>query len=273
MIFKLTDYAEDLSKINQHGLPAGMDLGFETLKEHYRPERGYMTIVTGIPGHGKSEVIDAFMVNLAHKYGWKFAVYSPENYPIALHSIKLAEKYIGMAYRDISSRIKKDVHDWIDQHFSFIYPSDDDSTLLKVLGYVKQIQNEFGCDGFVIDPWNEIDHRRPTGLTETEYISQALTKVRRFARENQVHSWLVAHPTKLRKNDNGGYDPPTPYDISGSSHWRNKADFCLTMHRDDMTKNEVSVIVQKVKQKHFGRLGKVKFDYDYLSGRIRDQVA
>jgi len=272
MILKLNDYAEDLSKINEHGLPTGVGLGFESLKELYRPEKGYMSIVTGIPGHGKSEVIDAFMVNLADKHGWNFAVYSPENYPIALHSIKLAEKYIGMQYDDISPKVKRDAHAWVDKYFSFIYPSDEESTLTDILRYIKEVQDEYGCDGFVLDPWNEIDHKRQQSLTETEYISQSLTKIRRFSRENVVHSWIVAHPTKLRKNDTGAYDPPTPYDISGSSHWRNKADFCLTVHRDELTKNEVSVIVQKVKQKNFGKLGAVKFNYDYESGRLIDQV-
>ncbi len=272
MILKLEHYAEELGEINRNGLPQGMFCGWQSLSQFYRPNVGYMTVVTGIPGHGKSEMVDAIMVNLAHLHGWKFAIYSPENYPIALHAIKLVEKYIGLSHGEMSTNIRQDAHEWIDEHFSFIYPNDDQSTLPRILEFIEEVRTTTGCQGFVIDPWNEIDHRRPDALSETEYISQSLTKVRRFAREKEVHAWLVAHPTKLKKNEKESYDPPTPYDISGSSHWRNKADFCLTVHRDDFAKTKARLLIQKVKQKNFGRVGETSFDYDYKSGRYSEDM-
>lgn len=39
----------------------------------------------------------------------------------------------------------------------------------------------YGIRGLVIDPYNELDHRRPRTMSETEYISQILTKIKRFA--------------------------------------------------------------------------------------------
>ena len=268
MIIKLEHYADELKAITKKGLPQGMDLGWLSLKAHYRPDRGYMTVVTGIPGHGKSEFIDAAMVNLADMHDWKFAIYSPENYPIALHAIKLVEKYLGMSHKKISMTTFADAHAWVDKHFSFIYPEDDQSTLPRILEFVKEIQGAYGCDGFVIDPWNEIDHLRAESLSETEYISASLTKIRRFSRENRVHSWIVSHPTKLRKNDANGYDCPSLYDISGSAHWRNKTDFGVVIHRPNMMENKMQVHVQKVKQKNFGKLGMVEFDYNFESGRL-----
>jgi hypothetical protein len=43
-------------------------------------------------------------------------------------------------------------------------------------------------------------------------------------------------------------DPvPTPYDISGSAHWRNKADNCLTLWRDEKEPDRpVQLHVQKI---------------------------
>lgn len=39
----------------------------------------------------------------------------------------------------------------------------------------------YGIRGLVIDPYNELDHQRPAAMTETEYVSQMLGKIKRFA--------------------------------------------------------------------------------------------
>jgi len=80
-----------------------------------------------------------------------------------------------------------------------------------------------------VDPYNELDHQRPSHMSETEYVSQMLTKIKRFAQHHDVHVWFVAHPRQLR--DWKG-QPPTMYDISGSAHFINKADNGLVIHRN-----------------------------------------
>jgi hypothetical protein len=55
--------------------------------------------------------------------------------------------------------------------------------------------------GLVIGPWNELGHMRPDALSETEYISRTLSAVRQWAREFEVHVWIVAHPMKLQKEE------------------------------------------------------------------------
>ena len=39
---------------------------------------GELTIITGVPNSGKSEWIDALVVNLADKFGWRFGLCSME---------------------------------------------------------------------------------------------------------------------------------------------------------------------------------------------------
>ena len=39
----------------------------------------------------------------------------------------------------------------------------------------------YGIRGLVVDPYNELDHQRPASMNETEYVSQMLTKIKRFA--------------------------------------------------------------------------------------------
>jgi len=111
-------------------------------------------------------------------------------------------------------------------------------------------------------------------MTETEYISQNLTKIRRFSRNHHCHVWVVSHPTKLfREGPENKYPVPTPYDISGSAHWRNKADNCITVWRDLNPENqslETQIHIQKIRKKHLGQLGLAKLQYEYSTGRYRD---
>jgi twinkle protein len=127
----------------------------------------------------------------------------------------------------------------------------------------------------VLDPWNEIEHSRPAHMTETEYISQVLTQIRRFARIHGVHVWIIVHPTKLVKATKGDYEgmypPPTPYDISGSSHWRNKADNCLTVWRNiDDTDGRVEIHIQKIRYREIGSPGMIELWFDRACGRYSD---
>lgn len=66
-------------------------------------------------------------------------------------------------------------------------------------------------------------------MAETEYVSQMLTKIKRFAQHHDVHVWFVAHPRQLRDWKGA---PPTMYDISGSAHFINKADNGVVVHRN-----------------------------------------
>lgn len=153
--------------------------------------------------------------------------------------------------------------------FTFILPPEGAITVDGVLELARAAVLRKGIKGMVIDPWNELDHQRPANLSETEYISQALSKVRRFARAHGIHLWLVVHPTKLKKDGDGEYPVPTPYDCQGSAHWRNKADNCLTVFRN-VKNNEVEIHVQKIRFKEVGQIGMATLYYDKRTGRYSD---
>jgi twinkle protein len=137
----------------------------------------------------------------------------------------------------------------------------------------KALVTRHGIRGLIIDPWNEFDHSRPLGETETEYISTSLGQIRRFGRAHGVHVWLVAHPQKLYRDPVNGYPIPTPYDILGSAHWRNKADNCLTVWRDEMDpESPVQIHVQKVRFREVGSPGLVQLRFNSLNGQYQDCV-
>lgn len=277
-VFEVADIYTDIQTLYRQGLQKGALPGWPSINELYSVRTGEWTLVTGIPGSGKSEWIDAMLVNLAHSEGWKFALFSPENHPLQRHFAKLAEKHIGKPFSEHRYVERMKPHElekacgWVHRHFVFLNPPDDELTVEAVINKARSAVLRHGINGIVIDPWNELDHSRPPGLTETEYISQCLTKLRRFARECNVHVWLVAHPTKLQKDKvTGTYPVPTPYDVSGSSHWRNKADYCIAVHRELKEGNkEVEVHIQKVRFKEIGKVGVGLLEYMSASGRYKD---
>ena len=67
-------------------------------------------------------------------------------------------------------------------------------------------------------------YTRDQDTSETDWISEMLTKLRVFAQAHSIHIWFVAHPTKMMRRDDGTVPPPKGYDISGSASWFAKAD-------------------------------------------------
>jgi twinkle protein len=273
---KFSEVRDRIYQEYQYGAPQGLTTGWSTLDPHYRVMTGEWTLVTGIPGMGKSEWLDALAINLAKLHGWSFGMFSPESDPLEYHFERMAEKYVGKPFNDgPTERMNRAEVDmaltWIDQHFTALMP--ELPTVESLLEAAAQLVLRYGIRGLIIDPWNAIDHARDRGLREDEYISQMLSKVDRFCKAYQVHVWIVAHPFKLQKDKDGSYPVPTPYDVSGAAHWRNKAYNCITVHRDITSDDElVEIHVQKVKkQKANGRPGMVELLYDRLTGQYRDQ--
>ncbi len=223
------------------------------------------------------------MVNLARREPWKFFIYSPENWPLALHHAKILEKYIGKPFSPgPNPRIDEEELDlgeeWMKGKFHFCKPNQPDivSILDEAInsGVVSMQPNPAKVTwktGVVIDPWNQLEHYRPQHQTMTEYVSQTLSEVINRVREFNLHLWLVAHPAKMRKDRDGKYPIPTPHDIADSAHFWNKADNCITVWRDQVEgSQDVDIHVQKVRWKHIGRIGLATLKYDRITGRYNE---
>jgi twinkle protein len=264
------DWSHDLTHLYQHGFDRGVESGYLNLDKLYRVRPGLMTVVTGIPGHGKSHFLDQLLIKLAVRHGWTFGVCSPENQPVHRHVASLISVYTGKPFHDgPTPRITPDelrwADAWIGRHFAFILP--EEPTVEAILHRARILVYRMGIKGLVIDPWNEIEHSRPASKTETEYISECLGALRRFARHHDLHLWLVAHPTKLKKTDDKIEPLPGLWDISGSAHFRNKADAGISIWRDLTNRDEpVQVHIQKIRFSETGEEGHALFTYDRATG-------
>lgn len=271
-IYTIGNISNDIDSLYDNKLES-ISTGWESLDRYYNIAQKHVTIVTGIPSHGKSTWIDALTVNLANNQGWKFAIFSPENQPISQHASQIAKCYLGKQFFDgYANRMTREelqsAKRWMKDRYYFILPPDDSLTVDHILEKTEVIISRYGINGLIIDPWNELDHSRKVQYTETEYISSALTKIRRFARKFNVHIWVIAHPTKMQRQANGNYAVPTPYDIAGSANFRNKPDNCICVWRDLTDESKaVEIHIQKVRFRHLGKVGKVQLYFDIGSGR------
>ncbi len=283
-VYEVVDFADELEDLWMNGRQPGASTGFAELDPFYTVVKGQWTVITGVPGSGKSAVLDNILVNMARIHDWKFLVCSPENFPIQDHIASMCQIYSGKVFsKDTMTDEEYGLSlAFIQDHFLFIYPPDSNFTITAILELAKSIHAEkFAFDGFIVDPYNELEHKRPTAMSETEYVSMILTKVRRFSRALKVHFWLVAHPTKMRRVEvkhqptegdesltKSIYPVPTLYDISGSSHFFNKVDMGLVVWRDKSEpSNPSKVFVQKVKYRYYGSLGSMDLYFHFDSGR------
>ena len=258
-----------LLDIYHNGYLRGTTTGWNNLDCFYSVIKGQFTVVTGMPSHGKSEFMDAMAMNLSVKNGWKFAVFAPENYPVEMHYHKLIEKYVKkpLTHGDNKMSITEmnNAIDYVNEHFYFIDATEDEINLECILNQAQALISNKKIDGLIIDPFNEIELDKPKDQSATEYIGKCLRISRKFARRNNIHLWIVAHPIKMRKDQDGKYPVPELYDIEGSAHWRNKADNGICIHRD-YEKELTEVHIQKIKYRYCGRQGECYLKYDIQSG-------
>ena len=277
MILQHDEIVEKVKALHEAGgLPRGALPGWPSVDELYSVALGQWTLITGTPGSGKSEWLDAVMVNLAKTGRWNFVIYSPENWPLELHHAKIIEKYIGKPFNPgpterLGMEELEEAEAWMRGKFFFAKPNKPDiiSILEEANKIAENAERPFYKTGVVLDPWNHLEHHRPQGLSETEYVSKTLSEVIRWVRERACHLWIVAHPSKMQKNKDGKLPVPTPHDVSGSAHFWNKADNCITVWRDQSNyqRQEVDIHVQKVRFKHIGRIGMATLLYDRVTGR------
>ena len=264
-IFTVADFEESLDSIYQYGLQKGVTIGHENVDNLISFETKRLCLVTGYPGSGKSEFIDEIAERLNIRYGWKFAYFSPENAPLAYHASKLVEKFSGKHFdqKHLTHGEYRHVKEHLEKNFFFIMPAD--YRVDTILEKAKYLVRRRGIKALVIDPYNRLEDDK-SGIKETDYISALLDRLTNFAQQHDVLVILMAHPAKPTKNKDGKLDPPTLYDISGSAHFFNKADFGIVIHRDKEL-NTVEIHVDKVKFRHLGEPGMAVMKYNLNNGR------
>lgn len=199
---------------------------------------GSLVVITGHNGNGKSTLINQMCIAESLSQGYKVFAYSPELtnsnlkswlYPtLAIEEHFISKKnYYGEEYKVVGEIGKKALDEWIKDKL-YIY-SDDSITNKekKLLSDMEYMAKNKGVRVFIIDNLMKIDLE---GSYKNELIAQKefVNKLKEFARRYNSVVHLVCHLKKPQQGNSGGI---TKYDISGSLHISDLADYVIAIKR------------------------------------------
>ena len=255
----------------EKGQAKGASTGIEPLDKLIQIPTGMLTVVTGFPSSGKSDLVDQMCLNFAQRYDWK-TVYCSFEKPPELHMAQLAQKIVGKPFFDgATDKMTPEERDfafqWINKHFLFMdYRKDGPSDIESILEIASAAVMRMGCRVLVIDPYNYLTV--PSNLRETDAISQILTKIQLWAKEHDAHVFFVAHPTKISPDRRSERKTiVTGHDIAGSAAWFAKADIGLSAWRHPRDEEPPDAHVWKVRWSWLGRNGSCPLNFDKPTGR------
>ncbi len=232
----------------------------------------YVSVWTGIPGHGKS--------TLLNQVGWRLAgALGGDITPELLSDQAMQDEWIAAGRRiavgSFEAQVNRDYKRsalqyligrprdgwvnaggewtreeidlamaWLEEHVIPIDPhgyaesdgggelEEFEPTFSWVMEATRTAIVRYNCEFVELDPWGEIVQERERNESEHEFTGRALSLSNRMARTLKSHIAYVAHPKKLEIGRDRRIKKPGPYDISGSSYWFNKVSLGVTVHRD-----------------------------------------
>jgi len=268
-ITRAREFFPVIDTLRKDGFSQGASVGIDALDKLITWHPG-LAVVTGVPGSGKSELVDQIMVSLSENAGWKWGVFSPENNG-ELHVSKLAAKRARAAI--IGDEVLadedeyRDAREWVDENFLFL-PAEAGTSIGSILDRADACLARLkprGCFGLIIDPWNYVS-QNGGAAEETNRVNTLLAQLQVWALENDSLCIVVAHPTKA----SGMEGAIGPYSVSGSAHWFNRATYLIALERGD--EFETDVHVHKVRFSWYGKPGIAALHWNLASGRFTSRM-
>jgi twinkle protein len=258
-LFKLSDYPEQ-------AIPTMCEVGIsKEMDEKVKFYAGQFIVCTGVPNMGKSTLINQVAVLLAKIHKWPVTMFSGEKQVKPFLADELMTAFIGKEKARWSHEDKMRANAFVERYFRFIdYDESAEDVEMDIDFVLDRAATSVVRDGtklLVIDPWNELEHRYPSNQTQTQYIGDAIRKMKRFGKQFGCAVCVVAHPTKLQPGQTPGL-----YAISDSAHWANKPDLGLVVHSDDPDQTERQLMIPKVRLKRIaGNTGVVDLQFNPTS--------
>ena len=263
-----------LSELPEIGEPVTYETGFPSLNAHLRLWHGEFIVITGIPSHGKSRFGLELLCSMALNHGHRSVIFSAEMRIKPYVRAVLREHYLNKWAKDFTLDDKRRADAWIEEFFYFIdqdpREEQEEATIEWLIDKASDAVVRYGTSWFLVDPWNQVEHKRERGQSEADYQCRAIAALKRFARSYNCGVIVVAHPTKDVKLPSGELRKPTLYDISGSSHWYNAADHGVVVMADDTTSSVREISVDKSRYSSGGIAGSGLLKLD--DGRLRSTL-
>lgn len=264
-----------LSDFPVPGPLATIPLGIPVLGDMMPIVPGTLTILTGYAGQGKTSLTMSVVASLlTRNIHVTIGTFETMPRPVLENRLRAAilgapENALHITNPDRIAHADAKLADNL-TIISQMVGEEDEMTLEDVLELARVAVQRDGCKVLILDPWNEIEHKRRRDESETEYANRAIRAIKHFMRVHNVAVWIVAHPAKPE----GGKTLSTPglYSISGSAAWANKADYGVVYTRPDKTNNIAKVHVTKVRMGLPGHEGTATLEYHYDSSSFRPGV-
>lgn len=271
-----TIFDKVLLKVKE-GDRVGAEISLENFADIFRFKGTGILTVTGIPGHGKTEFLDACAIDLARLHNEDTIVVGFEQEPEE-HIMKLSKKLIGSnvscpTWNGKEENLDKleDAVDFIKDHFQHVdikKTGGNINTLLKVCAKRIQVMRKDGKNPkyIILDPFNMLSISGR--LSGHEKIEEILRRISHFSLQMGVLAIIVAHPFKMKKNEKTGiYEVPDFYSVKGTSAFFEMSYHGFVIYRANFD-TQCFVKILKVKQNNMGVAGaKAYFDYMRDSGR------
>jgi twinkle protein len=252
-------YVEDIFPSMLENFRSGVRMGEEThmgeMDEYFRWKIGNVNLWTGYANAGKTTFVIYCMLVKSIESGWKWGIFSPENYPANDFYDDIIEMYCGKWLENMGENEYTAACEFVNQHFFYVYP-EDEHDVNSIHEKFRYLVMKKGINGVLLDPWNQLDHIQKAYQRDDQYLSEQLKNVKRFALHNRIVYNIIAHPIKQQREQDKSYPVVDIYDIAGGAMWANKADDILSYYRPNIHVNkespEVEIHVQKIKRKRTG---------------------
>ena len=251
--------------------------GWAGLDEYLSPYTPAFMVVTGFPGHGKSTWTVQLATQLALFHGWNVGLASFEMRVKPYVTDQIARTFIRKRVDAHTPDSKLSPEAFTQRRFCFIAPDpeeDIDHDLDWLLDRMATAVIRYGMKVCIIDPWNEIDHKRQKDESITEYTGRAIRKLKIFAKRYDCLVIVVAHPDKGARHRDA--EDIGLQDISDSAHWANKADIGVTIGRigEADISTSTGVYIKKIRyQPEAGKLGEFALQYSRDARMFVETVA
>ena len=188
-----------------------------------------VTLLSGSNSSGKSSWLNTLLLNIIQQ-GWKCALWSGELRPdilkawvqmVAAGKDNLRQSNYGDGKYYVPNAVAERIDKWLDGKF-FLFNNEYGNTWQEIFHDMNELL-KVGCRVFMLDNLFSLNIDLLEG-DENNKQKELILQIKDFAKKNQAHIILVAHPRKtmsfLRKND-----------ISGSGDLMNAVDNIFICHR------------------------------------------
>ena len=220
---ELRNAVEYTDEIIREFNPSDEEIGFLTPWEKassLRFREGEVTVISGINGHGKSEAVGHMVIHAIHQ-GEKVCVASMEFKPKRFLR-NLVRQTSGVS-QPTDDYIRAIAEDFLEPSL-WVFDVTGTAVADRMLEVFVYARKRYGVKLFVIDNLSKMD----VDMDKNEPQRQFMAKLTDFAKDNDVHVFLVTHQKKVEDE----YTKTGKMDVKGSGAITDLADTVIIWRRN-----------------------------------------